>query len=129
MPRTTVLLTPEPPRGDAILRVAEGVRSERLGGDAEPLEALMLDDGAALQVVAGGETLVTVLPARLLPQLDEVGRLLPGAAPPGGTRWWTDAYAPHRPDDALGAAILEAVAAASGGIAFHTDHTDHPQNP
>lgn len=119
MPRSSVALTREPLSGDAVVAAAGRVWSEKLGLEAQPLEARVLDDGAVLQVVAGDEVVLSVLRPRLLPRLDEVERLLPGVAAPEGTQWWTDAYTPWQPQGAVGVAILEAAAEASGGTVVH----------
>ena len=125
MPRSSVALTPTPLSGDAVVAAAEAVRSQKLGADVEPFEARVLDEGAVLQIVAGDDVVLSVLRPRLLPCLDEVERLLPGVTPPAGTSWWTDAYTPWRPEGAVGVAILEAAAAASGGIVVHQGLAPH----
>lgn len=118
MPRSSIALTPEPLSGDAVVAAAGRVWTEKAAG-AEPLETRVLDEGAVLQLVAGDEVVLSVLRPRLLPRLDEVARLLPGTEAPEGTRWWTDAYTPWQIEGALGVAILDAAAAASGGIVVH----------
>ena len=119
MPRSSVALTADPLSGDAVVAAAGRVWNAKAGADAEPLEARVLDEGAVLQLVAGGEVVLSVLRPRLLPRLDEVERLLPGAEAPAGTQWWTEAYTPWRAEGAIGVAILDAAAAASRGIAVH----------
>lgn len=118
MPRSSVALTPEPLSGDTVVAAAGRVWTEHASG-AEPLETRVLDEGAVLQFVAGDEVVLSVLRPRLLPRLDEIERLLPGIEAPEGTRWWTDAYTPWQIEGALGVAILDAAAAASGGIVVH----------
>ena len=119
MPRSSVALTPEPLTGDAVVATAGRVWAEKLGSDASPPEARVLDQGAVLQIVSGDEVVLSVLRPRLLPRLDEVERLLPGTVAPEGTQWWTDAYTPWRPEGAVGVAILDAAVAASGGAVVH----------
>ncbi|TDN91321.1 hypothetical protein [Microbacterium sp. BK668] len=119
MPRSSVALTAEPLSGDAVVAAAGRVWTAKAGPGAEPLEARVLDEGAVLQIVAGGEVVLSVLRPRLLPRLDEVERLLPGTKAPEGTQWWTDAYTPWRPEGAVGVAVLDAAAEASRGIAVH----------
>lgn len=119
MPRTSVALTIEPLSGDAVVAAAGSVWSGRLGRASEPLETRVLDDGAVLQLVAGDAVVMSVLRPRLLPTLDEVGRLLPGTEAPAGARWWTEAYTPWQAEGAVGMSILDAAAEASGGIAVH----------
>ncbi|MET0735623.1 MAG: hypothetical protein ABWY55_08270 [Microbacterium sp.] len=119
MPRSSVLLTPAPVGGDAVAAAA-GAVWQRLGDPApEPFELRVLDDGAVLQVLGDGVAVLSVLRPRLLPTLDEVARLLPGAHAPEATAWWTDAYTPWRPEGAIGVAILDAAAEASMGLAVH----------
>jgi hypothetical protein len=119
MPRSSVVLTPEPLTGDAVVAAAGRVWSEKLGGADEPLETRVLDGGAVLQLVAGDAVVLSVLRPRLLPRLDEVARLLPGTVPPEDTQWWTDAYTPWSPEGAVGVAILDAAAEASRGLVVH----------
>lgn len=119
MPRSSVALTVEPLSGDAVVAAAGRVWTANAGADAEPIEARVLDEGAVLQLVAGGEVVLSVLRPRLLPRLDEVERLLPGTDAPAGTQWWTDAYTPWRAEGAIGVAILDAAVEASRGIAVH----------
>jgi hypothetical protein len=119
MPRSSVALTTEPLSADAVVAAAGRVWTDRLGHTTEPLEARVLDDGAVLQLVAGEAVVLSVLRPRLLPRLDEVERLLPGTEAPAGTRWWTDAYTPWQAEAAVGIAILDAAAEASGGIVVH----------
>lgn len=125
MPRSSVALTPEPLSGDAVVAAAGRVWTEKLGSDAEPLEARVLDEGAVLQLVAGDEVVLSVLRPRMLPRLDEVERLLPGAEAPEGTQWWTDAYTPWQAEGAIGVAILDAAAEASRGIVVHQGLAPH----
>ena len=125
MPRSSVALTRTPLSGDAVVAAAEAVRSQKLGADVEAFEVRALDEGAVLQIVAGADVVLSVLRPRLLPRLDEVERLLPGVTPPAGTSWWTDAYTPWRPEGAVGVAILEAAAEASGGIVVHQGLAPH----
>lgn len=122
MPRSSVALTTEPLSGDAVVAAASRVWAERLDCEEQPLEARVLDDGAVLQLVAGDAVVLSVLRPRLLPSLGEVGRLLPGTEAPEGARWWTDAYMPWHAEGAVGVAILDAAAEASGGIVVHQGH-------
>ena len=117
MPRSSVALTTEPLSGDLIVAAAAQVRGEH--PELGELEARVVDEGAVLQIIAGEEAVLSVLRPRLLPTLDEVGRLLPGIEPPEGTRWWTDAYTPWHPAGAVGVAILDAAAEASTGLVVH----------
>ena len=119
MPRSSVVLSPEPLGGDAVVAAAGRVWTERAGADAEPLEARVLDEGAVLQLVAGDEVVLSVLRPRMLPRLDEVKRLLPGTTAPEATQWWTDAFTPWQAEGAIGVAILDAAAEASRGIVVH----------
>lgn len=125
MPRSSVALTTEPLSGDAVVAAAGRVWTERLGGEHEPLEARVLDEGAVLQLVAGDAVVLSVLRPRLLPSLGEVGRLLPATEAPEGAQWWTDAYTPWHAEGAVGVAILDAAAEASGGIVVHQDRAPH----
>jgi len=115
MPRSSVLLTVEPVAGDTVASVAASV----LAAADEPHELRVLDGGAALQVIVRDVAVLSVLRPRMLPTLDEVARLLPGANAPAGTRWWTDVYTPWEPGGELGVAIADALATASGGTAVH----------
>ncbi len=119
MPRSSVLLSPTPLDATAISAAASAVRQSLDDPAAESFALRVLDEGAALQVLAGETVLVSVLRPRLLPTLDEVARLLPGVEAPEGTSWWTDAYTPWAPEGAVGVAILDAAAAASGAVAVH----------
>ncbi|QIG39218.1 hypothetical protein G5T42_06735 [Microbacterium sp. 4R-513] len=119
MPRSSVALTSEPLSGDAVVSAAGRLWTATAGADAEPLEVRVLDEGAVLQLVAGGEVVLSVLRPRMLPRLDEVERLLPDAEAPEGTQWWTDAYTPWQAEGTIGVAILDAAAEASRGIVVH----------
>ncbi|WP_345800715.1 hypothetical protein AAIB33_14735 [Microbacterium sp. AZCO] len=117
MPRSSVALTPTPLSGDVIVAAAGQVQEQH--PDLEALEARAVDNGAVLQIVADDEVVLSVLRPRMLPTLDEVGRLLPTIDAPAETKWWTDAYTPWQPAGAVGVAILEAAAEASGGLVVH----------
>ncbi|MFH8251271.1 hypothetical protein ACH3VR_12945 [Microbacterium sp. B2969] len=117
MPRSSVALTREPLSGDAVVEAAGRVSAQH--PDLEPLDARVVDDGAVLQILAGEEVVLSVLRPRLLPTLDEVGRLLPTVDAPERTKWWTDAYTPWHPAGVVGVAILDAAAEASGGLVVH----------
>jgi hypothetical protein len=119
MPRSTVVLSPVPLDAAAISDAAGAVWESLNDPGAEAFELRILDEGAVLQVLTGETTLVSVLRPRLLPTLAEVARLLPGVQAPDGTSWWTDAYTLWRPEGAIGMAILDAAASASGAVAVH----------
>lgn len=125
MPRSSVALTTEPLSGDAVVAAAGRVWTETPGGEGEPLQARVLDDGAVLEFVAGDAVVLSVLRPRLLPRLDEVQRLLPGTEAPAAAQWWTDAYTPWQAEGAVGVAILDAAAEASGGIVVHQGLAPH----
>ncbi len=119
MPRSSVILGPAPVDAVAVGRAASAVWALQTDPDAPALELRAVDEGAALQVVAAGVPVLTVLRARALPSHDEVARLLPGVAAPGTAGFWTDAYTPWRPEGAIGVAILDALAEASGAVVTH----------
>lgn len=119
MPRSSVLLSRMPVDAALITAAAGTVRQSIADPGAREFELRVLDDGAALQVLAAETVVLSVLRPRLLPALEEVSRLLPGAQAPQGTSWWTDAYTPWRPEGAVGVAILDAAAAASGAVVVH----------
>jgi hypothetical protein len=120
MPRSSVLLSSTPLDAAAISAAASAVWQSLDDPAAEPFALRVLDEGAALQVLAGQTVLVSVLRPRVLPALDEVARLVPGVRAPEGASWWTEAYTPWRPEGAVGVAILDAAAAASAGaVAVH----------
>jgi hypothetical protein len=125
MPRSSVALTTEPLTGDAVVAAAGRVWTQKVGGSNEPLETRVLDDGAVLQLVAGEAVVLSVLRPRLLPSHDEVDRLLPGAEAPADARWWTEAYTSWQAEGAVGVAILDAAAEASGGIVVHQGLAPH----
>ncbi|WJL94487.1 hypothetical protein QSU92_10935 [Microbacterium sp. ET2] len=114
MPRSSVVLTPDPVDATAIGRAAASVHDRVSGGDA-PFELRPLDDGAVLQVIADGVVVLSVLRPRLVPEVRELARVLPGVTPPETTRWWTEAYTPWHAGGSLGVAILDAL----DGIAVH----------
>lgn len=121
MPRSSVILSPEPIGHAAVAAAAADVR-ERAFGDASDAAAVALrtmDSDAVLQVVVDGLVVLSLLRPRPLPRLDEVARLLPGVEAPASTNWWADAYTPWRPEGAIGVAILDAAAAASGALVVH----------
>ena len=119
MPRSSVLITARVVDAQAVAEAAGAVRA-RLGWGQE-LTLLPLDDGAALQVLADTELLVTVTRPRVLPQVDEIVRLRPdvdtaGIAVPA---FWTDAFAPWGAAGDIGLAIIDEIAVSLGGIADH----------
>lgn len=118
MPRSSVVLGSVPVDADTIARAA-GAVWVKADPDAGDLELVPVDGGAVLQVRAGGRAVLSVLRPRLLPTLDEIDRLLPGIDAPAGTAWWTDAYTPWSPEGAIGVAILDAAAEASGALVVH----------
>ena len=119
MPRSSVLLSPTPLDAAALTAAAGAVWESLNDPGAEPFELRVLDEGAVLQVLASQTVVLSVLRPRLLPRPAEVARLLPGIEAPEGTRWWTDAYTPWRPEGAVGVVILNAAAAASDAVAVH----------
>ena len=119
MPRSSVVLRTAPVDAEAVGLAAGVVWHANAEATASPFELRPLDDGAVLQVLAGERVVLSVLRPRMLPRLDEVARLLPGVEAPGATQWWSDAYTPWRPEGAIGVAILDALAAASGGVVVH----------
>lgn len=119
MPRSSVLLSPVPVDAEAVARAAGTVWRAAATPTASPFELRPLDEGAVLQVLADDVVVLSVLRPRMLPRLNEVGRLLPGVEAPESTSWWSEAYTPWRPEGAIGVAILDAVAAASGAVIVH----------
>ncbi|NYF15239.1 hypothetical protein HDC37_000051 [Microbacterium sp. AK009] len=119
MPRSSVVLTPEPVDAGAIGRAAASVHDRIAGDGGAPFELRPLDDGAVLQVVAEGVVVLSVLRPRLVPDGRELARVLPSVTPPEATRWWTEAYTPWHAGGALGVAILDALdgVAVHGGVA------------
>lgn len=117
MPRSSILLTPEPVTVEAIQRATLDMLAAN-GETALGVELRAVDEGAVLQVVAEGTLVLSVLRPRLMPAPAERERILPGAAVPETARWWTEAYTPWRREGAVGLAILDAVAAA-GGATMH----------
>src|SRR5688500_8828937 len=104
MPRSSVLLTPEPIGADAIARAAGEVWAggHDLDPDADAFTLRALDDGAVLQVLAHDTVVLSVLRPRMLPTLDEVARLLPDAPRElPAVSWWADAYTPWAPGGEL----------------------------
>lgn len=119
MPRSSVLITARIVDAQAVAEAAGAVRA-RLGWERE-LTLLPLDDGAALQVLADTELLVTITRPRVLPQIDEIVRLRPdvdttGIAVPA---FWTDAFTPWGAAGDIGLAMIDEIAAAHGGVADH----------
>jgi hypothetical protein len=112
-----VVLTPAPLDADAIARAVAAVRERAGTGEQFALRAL--DDGAALQVLVGDTVVLSVLRPRLIPAPGELTRVLPGVTAPEGAQWWAEAYTPWHPGGAEGLAVLDAAAAASGGVAVH----------
>ncbi|TQK18359.1 hypothetical protein FBY40_0846 [Microbacterium sp. SLBN-154] len=115
MPRSSVVLTPEPVDAAAIGRAAASVHDRVTGGDGAPFKLRPLDDGAVLQVVVDDVVVLSVLRPRLAPEDRERERVLPGVTAPEITRWWTEAYTPWHAGGALGVAILDAL----DGVAIH----------
>ncbi|GAA3638943.1 hypothetical protein GCM10022200_22900 [Microbacterium awajiense] len=121
MPRSSVLLTPGPVDGDAIARAAGEVwaAGDGLDPDADAFTLQTVDGGAALQVLAAGVPVLTVLRPRMLPTVEEVFRLLPEARDPlPPVSWWTEAYTPWTDEGRIGVAILDAASGARG-VAVH----------
>jgi len=120
MPRSSALFTPRPVSGDDVVAAARAVWA-RADAGAEPLALRSFDDGAVLQVSAGDDVLVSVLRPRVLPRLDEVSRLWPGADVHGlpTPAFWTEAYTPWDAAGRVGVAVLDALVAAMGGTALH----------
>ncbi|MBD3942215.1 hypothetical protein IF188_10960 [Microbacterium sp. NEAU-LLC] len=118
MPRSSIVLSPEPIDRDA---VAAALRTPVFAPahDAGEFELRTMDDDAVLQVLVQHVVVLSLLRPRLLPGLDEVARLLPGVDAPTATRWWAEAYTPWRPEGAIGMAILDAAAAASSALVVH----------
>lgn len=118
MPRSSVLLTPRAVDAQAVAEAAGAVCAQL---DAPELTLQPVDDGAALQVLAGAELLLTVTRPRVLPRLDESARLRPGADTAGVRvpTFWTDAYTPWTASGAIGVAILTEIARALGGVVDH----------
>lgn len=118
MPRSSIVLTPAPLDAAAITRAAAAVR-EHAGASTAELALRALDDGAVLQVLADETVVLSVLRPRLVPPPAELARVLPAVTAPAEARWWAEAYTPWQPAGAVGLAILDAAAAASGGLAVH----------
>ncbi|WP_404442050.1 hypothetical protein LG315_06750 [Microbacterium marinum] len=119
MPRSSVLITARVVDAQAVAEAAGAVRA-RLGWGHE-LTLLPVDDGAALQILAGTELVLTVTRPRVMPRIDEIVRLRPdvdttGIAVPA---FWTDAFTPWGPAGDIGRAIIDEIAAAQDGIADH----------
>jgi|GEM_PF-1221164 len=119
MPRSSVILGAARVDAVAVARAAGAVRARQADPEGLDLELRAVDEGAALQVLTAGTVVLTVLRARALPSRDEVARLLPGVAAPGDTGFWSDAYTPWRYEGAIGIAILDALAEASGAVVTH----------
>lgn len=116
MPRSSIVLTPDPLDAHAVAGAAASVH-RRAGGDGAEFELRALDAGAVLQVLVDGVVVLSVLRPRLLPAPGELTRILPGITPPAGARWWAEAYTPWAPEGALGVAVLDE--AARAGLAVH----------
>lgn len=127
MPRSSIVLTPAPLDADAIARAVAAVRER--AGTAEEFALRALDDGAALQVLVGDTVVLSVLRPRLIPAPGELTRVLPGVTAPAHAQWWAEAYTPWHPGGAAGLAVLDAAAAASGGLAVHQAAGRSVHNP
>lgn len=135
MPRSSSLITPHPVDAQAVAEAAGEVWRQLAAQRAdeahavrtpppEEFELRQVDGGAALQVLAGAELLLTVLPPRLLPRHDEVRRLRPGldvSALPLPS-FWSEVYTPWEPSGALGVAIVQTLAARVGGVVAHDQY-------
>jgi hypothetical protein len=119
MPRSSVVLSREPVDAAAVARAAGEVRQRFADPGAADFEVRPLDDGAALQVVAEGVVVLTVLRPRGIPAPAEQARVLPGEPAPDGAAWWAEAYTPWTPEGVIGVEILETIAGATAGRVVH----------
>lgn len=131
MPRSSALFTPRPVSGDDVVAAARAVWAPAADQGGAALALRSFDDGAVLQVCAGDEVLLSVLRPRVLPRIDEVARLWPGADVSGlpSPAFWTEAYTPWDAGGRVGIAVLDALIAAIGGVAVHDGLGDGPLGP
>lgn len=118
MPRNSVAFTREPVDIEALASAVSAVLTpEEL--TATPVEIRPLDDGAAAQVLMVDRVVLTVLRPRLTPAPAELARVYGAVDVPAEARWSTDCFTTWEPEGLIGVRVLEAAAAARGGVAAH----------
>ena len=118
MPRNSVAFTREPVDIDALASAVSAVLTpEELAAIA--VEIRPLDDGAAAQVLIEEKVVLTVLRPRLTPLSAELARVYGAIEVDADARWSTDCLTTWEPEGVLGVRLLEAAAAARGGVAAH----------
>ncbi|MGC0369348.1 hypothetical protein [Microbacterium sp. SLBN-111] len=118
MPRNSVAFTREPVDIDALAAAVSAVLTpEELAATA--VEIRPLDDGAAAQILVAEQVVLTVLRPRLTPPPEELARVYGAIDVDADARWSTDSFITWEPEGVIGARLLEAAAAARGGVAAH----------
>lgn len=118
MPRNSVAFTREPVDIEALASAVTAVLTpEELAATA--VEIRPLDDGAAAQVVVAERVVLTVLRPRLTPPATELARVYGAIDVDADARWSTDCFVTWEPEGVIGVRLLEAAAAARGGVAAH----------
>ncbi len=118
MPRSSVAFTRDPVDIDALAEAVSAVlTTEELTETS--VEIRPLDDGAAAQVVVAERVVLTVLLPRLTPPTAELTRVYGTVEVAPDARWATDGFTPWEPEGIIGVRLLDAAAAARGGVAAH----------
>lgn len=118
MPRSSVAFTREHVDIEALVAAVSTVLTpEELA--VTPVEIRPLDDGAAAQVVVLDRVVLTVLRPRLTPPAAELARVYGAVEVVPDARWSTECFVTWEPEGVIGVRLLEAAAAARGGVAAH----------
>ncbi len=118
MPRSSVAFTREPVDIEALASAVSAVLTpDELS--ATPVEIRPLDDGAAAQVLMLDRVVLTVLRPRLTPPAAELSRLYGAVEVAPDARWSSECFTTWEPEGLIGVRLLEAAAAARGGVAAH----------
>jgi hypothetical protein len=118
VPRSSVAFTREPVDIEALASAVSAVLTpDELA--ATPVEIRPLDDGAAAQVLMLDRVVLTVLRPRLTPPAAELARVYGAIEVAADARWSSECFTTWEPEGLIGVRLLEAAAAARGGVAAH----------
>ena len=118
MPRSSVAFTREPIDIDALAGAVSAVLTPEELAEMS-VEIRPLDEGAAAQVVVADRVVLTVLLPRLTPPVAELARVYGAVETAPDARWSTECFTTWEPEGVIGVRLLEAAAAARGGVAAH----------
>jgi hypothetical protein len=118
VPRSSVAFTRDPVDIDALAEAVSAVLTPEDLAETT-VEIRPLDDGAAAQVVVADRVVLTVLLPRMTPPAAELTRVYGAVEVAPDARWTTDGFTTWEPEGVIGVRLLDAAAAARGGVAAH----------